>query len=51
MGSGMGADGRLERSKGDSRQDNVHLEPGNMHMNNNNEGQDNEKRSLVRGSV
>lgn len=35
----MGTEGRLERSKGESRQDNIHLEPGNAHINNNNEGE------------
>lgn len=40
MGTGMGAEGRLERSKGELRQDNMHLEPGNLHINNNNEGRE-----------
>lgn len=35
MGSGMGTESRLERSKGESRQDNIHLEPGNSHISNN----------------
>lgn len=39
MGSGMGTESRLERSKGESRQDNIHLEPGNSHISNNNEGE------------
>ncbi|PWA21953.1 hypothetical protein CCH79_00015623 [Gambusia affinis] len=33
----MGPESRLERCKGDSRQDNIHLEPGNSHISNNNE--------------
>ncbi|XP_072228931.1 GATOR2 complex protein WDR24 [Leuresthes tenuis] len=37
MGSGLGTESRLERSKGESRQDNSHLEPGNSHISNNNE--------------
>lgn len=39
IGSGMGTESRLERSKGESRQDNIHLEPGNSHISNNNEGE------------
>lgn len=39
MGSGMGTESRLERSKGESRQDNIHLELGNSHISNNNEGE------------
>lgn len=39
MPSGLGSEGRLERSKGESRQDNVHLEVGNQHISNNNEGE------------
>lgn len=39
MPSGLGSEGRLERSKGESRQDNVHLEVGNQHVSNNNEGE------------
>lgn len=35
LGSGMGAESRLERSKGESRQDNIHLEPGNSYISNN----------------
>lgn len=35
MGSGMGTESRLDRSKGESRQDNIHLEPGNSHISNN----------------
>lgn len=38
MGSGMGTEIRLERSKVDSRQDNIHLDPGNSLISNNNEG-------------
>lgn len=36
--SGLGTESRLERSKGDNRQDNIHLEAGNSHISNNNEG-------------
>lgn len=39
IGSGMGTESRLERSKGESRQDNIHLEAGNSHISNNNEGE------------
>lgn len=39
MGSGMGTESRLERNKGESRQDNIHLDPGNSHISNNNEGE------------
>lgn len=39
IGSGMGTESRLERSKGESRQDNIHLEAGNLHISNNNEGE------------
>lgn len=39
MGSGMGTESRLERSKGESRQENIHPEPGNLHISNNNEGE------------
>lgn len=40
IGSGMGTESRLlERSKGESRQDNIHLESGNSHISNNNEGE------------
>lgn len=39
MGTGMGTEGRLERSKGESRQDNIHLEPGTFHISNNNDGE------------
>lgn len=39
MGSGLGAESRLERSKGESRQDNIHLEAGNSLISNNNEGE------------
>lgn len=39
INSGMGAESRLERSKGESRQDNSHLEPGNSLISNNNEGE------------
>lgn len=38
MGSGLASESRLERGKGDSRQDNIHLETGNSHISNNNEG-------------
>lgn len=39
IGSGMGTESRLERSKVESRQDNIHLEAGNSHISNNNEGE------------
>lgn len=39
ISSGMGTESRLERSKGENRQDNVHLEAGNSHISNNNEGE------------
>lgn len=39
IGSGVGTESRLERSKGESRQDNIHLEAGNSHISNNNEGE------------
>lgn len=39
IGSVMGTESRLERSKGESRQDNIHLEAGNSHISNNNEGE------------
>lgn len=35
IGPGMGTESRLERSKGESRQDNVHLEAGNSYISNN----------------
>lgn len=47
IGSGMGSESRLERSKGESRQDNIHLEAGNSHISNNNEGE----RDFKTGSV
>lgn len=45
MASGMGSESRLERSKGESRQDNIHLEAGNSHISNNNEGESGHKIS------
>lgn len=45
MASGMGSESRLERSKGESRQDNIHLEVGNSHISNNNEGESGHKIS------
>lgn len=35
----MGTESRLDRSKGESRQDNIHLEPGNSLINSNNDGE------------
>lgn len=43
IASGMGSESRLERSKGESRQDNIHLEAGNSHISNNNEGESGRK--------
>lgn len=43
----MGTESRLERTKGESRQDNIPLEAGNSHISNNNEGErDFKTRSL-----
>ena len=34
----MGTENRLDRNKGENRQENPHLEPGNSHISNNNDG-------------
>lgn len=47
IGSGMGTESRLERSKGEGRQDNIHLEAGNSHISNNNEGEAEGTRPLT----
>lgn len=39
MSSGMGTERGLERCKGESRQDNIHMDLGNLHISNNNEGE------------
>lgn len=39
IGAGIGTESRLERSKGEIRQDNMHLEAGNSTISNNNEGE------------
>lgn len=47
IGSVIGTESRLERSKGESRQDNIHLEAGNSLISNNNEGEAGFKTVLI----